>query len=213
MEKEKYDFVFFLHGLLMPAEVLLQLRELGVPTVAWMTEEPYELRVSVPRTRLFDYIFIQDRSTEEHQRRVSNPRTYYLPHGFAPAIHRPLADVPETYRSEVCIVGTAFPQRIRLVRALAQAGVGVVAVGRGWKALRKYGVRVVDRVVTLEEANLFVNGAKINLTVHRGALDMAASKHRVRPVSANATVYFIAGAAGFQLCDASRPDLLSLIHI
>jgi len=204
----KYDLVFFFHGMMMPEETLARLRDMGVPTVVWMTEEPYELKPSVQRSRLFDYVFLQDRSTEEHQRRLSNPRTWYLPHGFAPSIHRPVEPPPERYRSEVCIVGTAFPRRVRLVRALAKAGVDVLVVGRKWKGLEKHGVRVVERVVTLEEANLFVNGAKINLTVHRGALDMASGKRVVQPLSPNATAFFIAGAGGFQMCDDTRPDVL-----
>lgn len=116
----------------------------------------------------------------------------YFPFGVSERFHRLSPSSPGEQRrfsSNVAFVGTYYPERDRLLGALAQGAVGELRVwGRGWRHSRK--VRSRGRLSMTD-----------TLKVHRNALISLNIHHHQTNDGFNMKFFEIPAAGGFQLCD------------
>jgi len=200
LKREKPDLIFCIQGYMIPKEVLAEIKKMDIASAVWFLDEPYDLGRSIKFGKFFSYVFVQDRVSVDIHKKYGNPNTFFLPHGFDPLkTHSVNESLDEKYLSDICVIGTAFPKRKRLVQALQPLGAKMRVIGPGWGSHIK--------TVSLEEAAKFYVGAKINLNIHREETDFCSHHLSVKALSPNASLFYIAGAGGFQIVDDSRKDI------
>lgn len=202
------DLVFLNHGLLMPPDVLDRLRRDGVPTAAWMMDEPQEVFYSANRGRLFDAVFLQDAGSLALHRRIGNAETFLLPHGADPVDHRlpdPGEQADPADASDVLLIGTGFPGRRRWLESLRDLDCDVRIVGRHWEGLDLPNARIRNAPVDPQEAGRLYRGAKITLNLHRGKDDWATGRDVPEPASPNGSFFHIAACGSLQMVDRGYP--------
>lgn len=167
------------------------------PLAHWAFDDPYRYPNVV--ATLPHYETVGSFSLNDTQRLVDDGLpAFYLPDGFdamtfgvSPALR------PPRRRFEVSFLGARYPERERLLQAVANAHVLGIWGGdwkrRPWRA-RYYQPRTsLDRCCQGNagpiEADLIYRSSEVNLNVH-GAWD-----------GLNMRVFEIPGAGGFQLCD------------
>lgn len=126
-------------------DTVLQLRKRGIRTLHF-TPDPYFTLVW-KRTRLmdaclplFDYVICCKQYEMAEYERICQ-RVSYMPLGYAEAVHRPLAPVDQSlrtqFRSDVSFVGGWDPRRQRLLGAIAdQLRCDLKIWGYGWDHLQ-----------------------------------------------------------------------------
>ena len=203
----KPDLVFFNHGLMIPAEVINDLRKYGVPTAIWMIDEPQEMYTSADRARLFDYVFLQDQGSLQYHLEKGNPNTFYLPHGLDPITHRRLTPgelQPEKYKSDVLVIGTGFPKRQKIVESITDCGFNVTVIGPYWTPLKATNLKF-HSMVNFEEAAKYYRGANIVLNIHRETHDFSSGDNIPAPCSPNASYFFAMGCGSLQIVETGYP--------
>lgn len=126
------DFVIVISGFFIPPEVYLTLRARGISTVLVHTECPYENVRQLERAPWPDINLLNDPTDIEAFRAV-NPRSYYMPHAYDPAIHHPGPGTLEA-RSDFCFVGTGYQSRIAFFEQVDWTGIDAAFAGH-WQQL------------------------------------------------------------------------------
>jgi spore maturation protein CgeB len=205
IKKESPDLIFTIQGYMVPREILYEIRNCGVPTAVWLMDEPYDTTWSVEIGSFFHHVFIQDAATLEFHRRHGNAATHYLPHGFD-NLEPPAKSLLEMYNPDISMVGTGFPLRHQAISALAGIG-DILIAGKKWNGFSNLnGVMLIDPV-SLREATTIYRQSRINLTIHREANDYSTWESPPAPRSPNGSLFYIAGAGGFQIADDSRSEI------
>jgi hypothetical protein len=100
--------------------------------VAWLTESPYEDDRHVKIAEHVDTCIVNDPTNLDAYRAV-NPRTWYLPQSYDPAIHAPGPGRPE-WACDVAFAGTGFPSRLDFMRSVDWSGIDL-RLGGMWALL------------------------------------------------------------------------------
>ncbi len=98
-------------------------------TVAWLTECPYEDDQHVRIAEHVDNTIVNDPTNLDAYRAV-NPRTWYLPQSYDPAIHAPGPGRAE-WACDVAFAGTGFPSRLEFMRSVDWSGIDL-RIGGMW---------------------------------------------------------------------------------
>ncbi len=207
------DIVFtLLIGLGPDQFTLMAIRKAGFPIAAWATEDPYSSDITVARGREYNYVFTVESGAVERYRIAGCPQAWHVPLGYDPEIYHP-GNVPPTHQSDICFVGVAFDNRLKLVAQLKDYLLQkrTLIVGTDWNLLPCYGEMshlIRNRIVPPSEARLYYSGAKIVLNIHRRANDdrINANRYRVEARSPNVRTFEICACGSLQLTDL-RPDL------
>jgi spore maturation protein CgeB len=124
------DVVVVISGFFMNEHLAKVIRERRHKLVWVMTESPYEdQRQAVQSEWGADLVVLNDPTNAG----VYGAPTLYLPHSYDPAVHRPGMQA-EQLRSDVCIVGTGYPSRVRFLEQIDWAGIDLALLGM-WRAL------------------------------------------------------------------------------
>lgn len=102
------DVVVIVSSFFVPPEIYENLRERKRHVVLWLTEAPYEDERQIPMARYADTVIVND-PTNLDEYRKQNPRTYYLPHCYDPAVHH--SDGRKDVH-DFTFVGTGFDSRV-----------------------------------------------------------------------------------------------------
>lgn len=203
------QLILLMGGLKAPEPVLEFIRQSGVKSAVWMTEDPYYMDWTAPLIAYFDYIFTIDQAAVEHYRVLGHPRVYHLPLGTDPDLFHPAA-VSEEYTSDICLVGVPYSNRIELIKALlAGTAYRIQLVGRGWgryyhewKQGANRNVELMNAWVPPETAAKFYNGAKIVLNIHRPSAEKYnRNRAGIIATSINNRTFDAASCEAFQLTD------------
>ncbi|NLY74951.1 MAG: glycosyltransferase [Firmicutes bacterium] len=204
------DVLLVVHGSRTPLTQVRYARTLGIITVLWLVEDPYEIDFHRGiMVNSFDLVFTNERQAVNE---YTHPRVTYLPWCCNPRIHKKM-NVSDNYRSDLCFVGMGFPNRVRILNSIASVlkplNVKLIGEWNRWErldpSLRDFVLPVVN---DFREVLKYYNGAKINLNIHRDPVDPPSGNSRgVAATSPNDRTFAIAGCGGFQLVDRSRPDL------
>ncbi len=204
------DMLLVVHGSRTPMQLVRYARSLGITTVLWLVEDPYEIdfhRGSM--VNAFDFVFTNERQAVYE---YSHPRVTYLPWCCNPRIHKKM-NVTDTYRSDLCFVGMGFPNRVQILNSIApflkHLNVKLIGEWNRWEKLhpdlRDFVLPVVN---DFREVLKYYNGAKINLNIHRDPINPPSGNTQgVMATSPNDRAFAIAGCGGFQMVDRLRPDL------
>ncbi|MDX9924127.1 MAG: glycosyltransferase [Ignavibacteriaceae bacterium] len=197
------DLIFFNHALLINSSILDELRKCKIPTAIWMIDEPQEMEFSINRGLLFDYVFLQDRASLKFHFEKGNPKTFSMPHGIDPIIHRSKfvdREIKKSFLSDILIIGTGFPERRRIVQSIAKLNYKIRVVGRSWEGLESPNIKIQEPV-TFEEAAKLYRGAKITINIHRKKDDLSTSSNIPDPLSPNGSYFYISGCGSLQFVD------------
>jgi spore maturation protein CgeB len=221
----KPDLLLHTVGRLSP-RVLKALRQIKVKTAVWFLDDPQEIDFTAQKGLFYDHVFtVEDNCVAAH-RQAGSKNAAFLPLGCFPPVNKKLESVEDKYKSDICFVGVAFPDRVAFFDEqadfLKDHSVKIIGggpnIGSGadpwfWKrklkrldVLEKF---VIDEVAFPEEAAKYYNGAKINLNIHRGAVDERfahGNSAGILPRGISGRTFEIAGCGAFQLIDQKRAD-------
>lgn len=175
--------------------------------VLWVTEDPYEIPVNVRNASLFDHVFTNDSAS-----------VGAYPNG---AVHLPLAgggefqyfpvQPDEQCRYDLFFAGTAWPNRVSLLRELSDSLQGLrtkLALSVN-PHLPQVDLRIPVSAYNWRTPNSqfarFANASRAVLTLHR---DFSASPGApTAAATPGPRLFEVALAGGFQLVDASLPEV------
>lgn len=212
------DLMLFISGTIFPPAVAAMLGQY-TRTAVWLTESPYQDEGEYAVQSFYRTAFTNERLMVDRlvAKRIADGHPYpadvhYLPHAFDPLRHYPRAIVPDAYRSDVCFIGSPFPERQELLEGVDWTGIDLLTKGV-WAA------RNIDDTMTAppdnvpnEETQLYYAGANININHHRLVkwYGMDAEIAVGEAESLNPRVYELAAGRCFQICDDSRDELREL---
>lgn len=216
----KPDLVLAMKGTRVSEGALEALRAAGVRTAAWTMDDPYELQQYLLWAANYDILFTTEPRCLPVYRYCGLGHAGLLPHAHDPEVHRPdpAAAASPRYASDVCFVGAAYPERVRLLKAALPllSRVKTLLIG-DWGRYRAElpGVRILDGFLPESEAARFYSGARIVLNIHRSP--SGCGKGLVNPATlgadgVNSRVFEIAGCGAFQLADGGRALLKELFE-
>lgn len=201
------DVVIVVTGLAVHIVLYEALKKLTVPLVLILTECPYldESQGDLCQAVKPDAIFVNDRAS------LGNfDGAIYLPHSFDPARHCP-AYVRDKYRSDVCFIGTMYPERREIIETMNWEGIDLRLVGTKLGMVGQQLAMDKEGWITNAEAANYYRGAKICLSLNRtvkGAKDNHLEHIReCEAWSLSPRHYEIAACGGFQIAQDGRPEL------
>lgn len=209
--EEKPDLFLAVHGARLPSHVVDAVKTLGVPTAVWLVDDPHEIDLSTVYAAHYDYVFTDERLAVDVHRAAGSAKTFHLPLGCDAEAQRP-REVEEKYRSDVCLVGSGFEERISLLLPLQEelSRFKVKLAGHWNRApegsLLKSFVR--DGFVGPAETAKYYAGAKIVINPHRdgAGTSLASNLWGVGAVSPNPRLFEAAACGAFVLTDDKRTD-------
>lgn len=189
-------------------------------TAVVLTESPYQIDQELAIQSCYRTAFTNERRMvpriieQRYQDGHSHPESvYYLQHMFDPARHYPREPEPE-YASDVCFIGSPFPERQALLNGVNWSGIDVRAFGV-FDDLAAVEQRDDHEPLTVKantEAHRWYAGAKIVINHHR-TIRYYGREQQIdagEAESLNPRVYELAAARVFQVCDDSRPELATM---
>jgi spore maturation protein CgeB len=205
------DLVLALHGISVAGGQIQGIRAMGIKTAIWLVDEPYVTDVTTILAPQYEFLFTHELASIPFYEQLGC-QVYYLPLAVNPVVYKPKY-VPLHYQSDICFIGNAFFNRVRLIDQIAPflASRETRIIGYLWRRLRRY--RSLKRHIRIawisaDEAASYYNGAKIVINIHRAHDDKVHNKNsrNIPGLSINPRTYEIAACGAFQLSDV-RQDL------
>lgn len=205
------DLVLVLHGTLVAGGQIQGIRSMGIKTAIWLVDEPYVTDITTILAPHYEFLFTHELAAIPIYEQLGC-QVHYLPLAVNPVVYQPKY-VPAHYQSDICFIGNAFFNRVRLIDRIAPflASRETRIIGYLWRRLRRYqslkrNIRIAW--ISADEAASYYNGAKIVINIHRAHDDKVHNKNsRNMPgLSINPRTYEIAACGAFQLTDV-RQDL------
>lgn len=202
--KPKAALVFL--GFKCPPKFIEWLKTNGVKTAVWFTEDPYYMDRTELLAPYYDYIFTIDSAANDFYKEKGHTQTFHLPLAASPAIFKPY-NVGPKYKSEICLLGYPYPDRIKYVQLLLQKTPFTIKVIGNWRnKLFRFRnnprLNVHDNWVNPSLAAQFYNGANIVLNTHR-PYNLIQNKNRIglHGTSINNRTFDVAACSAFQLIE------------
>lgn len=207
-EKVKPDLVLVLNGVVFPTEQIDAIREKGIKTAVWFTDDPYYTDWTKSIAPHYDYVFTLELSCVDLYRKLGCAQVHYLPFAADSKVFKPKS-VDYSYHSDICFIGTAFWNRVDLIDSIAEylAKKKVIISGWWWDRLKNYknlsGKIRLGEWMTAEETASYYNGAKIVINLHRQIDDDSINfnSEKIPGLSLNPRSFEIAGCGTLQLTD------------
>ncbi|WEK53345.1 MAG: glycosyltransferase [Candidatus Cohnella colombiensis] len=211
--QEQPDLLLVLEGMNTPVEKVYAVKELGIRTAIWFTDDPYYTDITSELARAYDCIFTLERNCVQFYGELGCSRVHYLPLGVYPVAYRPRNPSVET-RGDICFIGSAYWNRVSLFQQIIPriAHRKMLISGLWWDRLpnyRRYRSRIqvgawMDPISTCEK----YNAHKIVINAHRAHDDDTYNRNRFRiaAVSPNPRTFEISASATLQLTDR-REDI------
>lgn len=210
--KEAYDkfqpiTMIFFHPFKLTDEQLNMIHDMHCHKILWSMEEPYEIDLTRKYGNYIYYAISQDKNSAIYLTNFFN-ESVFMPHAANPKIHKKI-DVPHEYKSDLFFCGNAFPERIKFLESVSDflKDYSVTIIGVGYNGMKGYeNQNILNYHISTQEMVKYINGAKVNLNLHRlHGLDMA-NKENIEYSSPNNRLFEIASCGGCQLVDSSRGE-------
>jgi spore maturation protein CgeB len=199
------DFVIVVSGMYFHPDAFIMLRRCGFKVGLLLTETPYALNNELRFAGLVDIVWTNERTAVQGFREL-NPRTYYLPHAYNPAVHCPDLKTfgdSKIPAHDVVFVGTGFAERVEWLEGVDWTGIDLGLYG-AWLIDRKSKLRkfihngVIDNPIT---AALYQK-AKIGLNMFRQSVGFGKDTARITTAeSLNPRSYELAACGLFHVSD------------
>ena len=121
------DVVIVMSGFFLPPDLYHLIRAHRHHLVLWCTESPYEDDRQLAMAHAADTVIVND-PVNIDQFIERNERTFYIPHGYDPAVHRPGAGKPE-WDCDFSFVGTGYPSRVEFFEKVDFDGIRATFAG------------------------------------------------------------------------------------
>lgn len=164
------DLVVVISGFFLEPNLYQLMRARGHGVVLIHTESPYQDDEQIERAAFPDINIINDPTNLERFRAV-NPNTWYLPHAYDPARHRPRPPKEEC-RSDFAFVGTGYPSRVAFLEQVNWDGIDVALAGNwrsltGQSPLRKFVAHDIEACCDNTEAVDLYCATKVSANLYR----------------------------------------------
>ena len=209
----KPDLLLILKGETIYPEVIDRIKLYGKTIIAsWWVDDPFIWWQNPPRLQLnniktlplLDHLFIFDSYYVPKLKRMGYKNVHYLPLACDPDIYKSLnlgEDEKKFYGSDVCFVGTCFPEREKLFLELLDLGINFKIWGACWNNSRFKGM-VMSKDRSAEEVAKIYNASSININVH----------HSQSVYSSNTRTFEVSACGTFQCTDKVK-DLETLFNL
>lgn len=200
------ELALTLVGFKLPIQMVQWLKKQQVKTVVWFTEDPYFMDRTQVISKYYDFVFTIDSAALEFYKNNGHLNAYQFPLATEPNVFRP-QQVEAKYRSDICLVGFPYPDRIQFIQYLLQnSAYKIKVVGKWTIPLLRF--RSNPKLMIHEgwfEPSVvakFYNGAKIVLNTHRPFnLRQNQNKLGIIGKSINNRTFDIAACSSFQLIE------------
>ncbi|WP_371262815.1 glycosyltransferase [Paenibacillus sp. OV219] len=209
------DIVIVLDGLQFNVIHAARMREAGIRTAIWFTDDPYYTDITKGIAPFFDDVFTLELTCVDYYRQLGCPRVHYLPLGADPAYFRPRNPL-RSQRHDICFIGSAYWKRVeffnQVTRYLETKDTHISGIW--WERLRDFKQMAskigLGRWMGPEETANMYNGARIAINMHRAHDDETFNNNSagIPAVSPNPRTFEISACATLQLTDV-RSDLVS----
>lgn len=215
-ETYRPDAVIVMNGLhTFPAnqkEQVEGIRRLGIKTAIWFVDDPYVSGDSAEIAPCYDFVFTHERSCVPRYAELGCAQVHHLPLAAHQEMFKPMA-VSEAYRTDICFIGVAFWNRVKLFDSIAPylKDKKVLIAGSLWDRMSHYGELsrfVRAGWIEVPETVKYYNGAKIVINMHRTTEPLSDNKNTLHweGHSVNPRTFEIASCGTLQLTDV-RPEL------
>lgn len=215
-EQTRPDAVLVMNGLhVFPPDHLEQIqaiRRLGILTAIWFVDDPYVTDLTPEIALNYDVVLTHERACLKLYESAGCRAVHHLPLAVHPRLFQPM-HVPPEYRTDICFIGIAFWNRVRLFNDLAGylKEKKVMIAGSLWERMPRYAELkpyIRDGWIPVPETVKFYNGAKIVINVHRTTAAGQDNRNGADwgAESINPRTYEIAACGTLQLTDY-RPEL------
>jgi spore maturation protein CgeB len=200
------EMALTLVGFKLPIQMVQFLKKQRVKTAVWFTEDPYFMDRTQVLAQYFDFVFTIDSAALEFYKNNGHLNTYQFPLATEPQVFMP-KQVEAKYRSDICLVGFPYPDRIQFIKFLLQnTPYKIKVVGKWANPLFRFQsnpkLMIHEGWVEPSIVADFYNGAKIVLNTHRPFnLSQNQNKLGIIGKSINNRTFDIAACSSFQLIE------------
>ncbi|WP_426448797.1 CgeB family protein [Paenibacillus sp. S-38] len=205
------DLVLVFNGLnYVSGETIRTIREGGIRTAVWFTDDPYYTDVSEAVARSYDVVFTIERTCVDWYRERGCAEVHFIPLAVSPGIYRP-GKAPTSHHTDILFLGSGYTNRVALFDAIAPelSSRRTLIAGRWWERLSNYellkpSLREGEAWLSPEETVQYYSGAKLVINLHRAHDDgeINANGQGVPAVSPNPRTFEISACGTLQLVDA-----------
>lgn len=194
-------------GFKLPIRMVQWLQTQQIKTAVWFTEDPYYMDQTAVLSRNYDFVFTIDSAALEFYEKAGHKHAYQLPLATEPTIFKTKEKMEARFKSDICIVGYPYPERIQYIKLLLQnTNYNITIVGRWKKSLYPFQnhpkLVIHDRWVEPSVAADFYNGANIVLNTHRPSnLKQNKNLLGIEGNTINNRTYDVASCGSFQLIE------------
>ncbi|MDQ0255373.1 spore maturation protein CgeB [Evansella vedderi] len=212
IKEHQSDFLFTLVGR-GRKELTHLLKYIQIPKVGWFLEDPYFLNETGTLSQQFTITFTVESAAVEFYKSLKSNAAYYMPLGYDPAIYFPQPIEDTEYRSDICLVGYPYPNRISIMEELLkETNWDITVVGGRWaselnKWVKRKRLNCISKWIPPEKVALYYSNTKIILNPHRPfeALNTRGNTN-ITPISPNNRCFEAAACNTLQVCDY-RPGI------
>ena len=186
----------------LSGRVLTELRNRGVITALWFTEDYLRFSYWREMSHFYDFVFpIQRGACIDAIRSAGAGEVHYLPMACDPIVHRPLTlsqEERERWGSKISFVGAGYHNRQQIFATLAEAPFKLW--GTEWPSCRPFDRMLQEngRRISSDEYVKIFNATDININLHSSS-----ERDGVDPTGdfVNPRTFELAAAGCFQLVD------------
>ncbi len=198
------ELALTLVGFKLPIQMVDWLKKNQVKTAVWLTEDPYFMDRTKVVSQYFDFVFTIDSAALEFYKNNGHLHAYKLPLATEPQVFKP-KHVEAKFKSDICLVGFPYPDRIQFIQFLLQNTVyRIKLVGKWSNPLFRFRsnpkLMIHEGWVEPSMVANFYNGAKIVLNTHR-PFNLKQNQNRlgINGKSINNRTFDVAACGSFQL--------------
>ncbi|GIP29946.1 spore maturation protein [Paenibacillus sp. J23TS9] len=208
------DLVLVLDGMFIENEQLDLIRQQGIKTAIWLTDDPYYTDMTTENVNHYDYIFTLESNCIPYYQQLGCPQVHHLPFA-AYAEHYKPERTRSAQRREVSFIGSAYWNRVEYLNPIMDRLMqhNTIINGIWWDRLPNYAA-YQDRIelnkwMGPQETSEAYNASKIVINLHRSHEDDSVNNNAVKipAASPNPRTFEISACATLQLTDA-RSDLV-----
>lgn len=207
------NLMLSLDGMDLPLEHVAAVRQMGIPTAIWLTDDPYYTDTTTKIVPSYDHVFTLEMNCIELYRQLGCSSVHYLPFGAFPTHYFPLSS-QASIRREIGFTGSAYWNRIYFFNPIMPQLMArnIKINGIWWDRLpdyQSYGDKIEPgRWMSPAETNDSYNGSKIVLNFHRSHQDDSVNNNalKIPGASPNPRTFEISASCTLQLTD-TRDDL------
>lgn len=203
--KSKPDLIMTLLGDHLSQPILEWMKNSSIPTVLWLTEDPYYIDRSLEKIPYFDFIFTIDAGALEYYKKVGFRNIYFLPLATNPAIYHDISPLKYRQYCDLCMVGYPYPERVKLIKLLLkETNFTISLVGGSWdqQIPANQQITFYKKWTHPRDVANFYSNCTIVLNTYRPYNESSnQNSHNVKNRSINNRTFEIASCRAFQISE------------